>query len=79
MRDFKGNADKFPTGGSESFSGVSWPIFQGCSLSYRILHTLTVTATASLSAGLMDAAHSLVCQVGLEGEMTNTSLELGRM
>ncbi|KAG1362077.1 eukaryotic translation initiation factor 3 subunit B [Cocos nucifera] len=28
MRDFKGNADEFATGGSGGVSGVSWPIFR---------------------------------------------------
>ncbi|XP_008786288.2 eukaryotic translation initiation factor 3 subunit B-like [Phoenix dactylifera] len=28
MRDFKGNADEFTTGGSGGVSGVSWPIFR---------------------------------------------------
>lgn len=28
MRDFKGNADEFLTGGSGGVSGISWPIFR---------------------------------------------------
>lgn len=28
MRDFKGNADEFATGGSGGVSGVSWPVFR---------------------------------------------------
>ncbi|KAJ0973140.1 hypothetical protein J5N97_021099 [Dioscorea zingiberensis] len=28
MRDFKGNADEFTTGGSGGVSGVSWPVFR---------------------------------------------------
>jgi translation initiation factor 3 subunit B len=28
MRDFKGSADDFTTGGHSGVSGVSWPIFR---------------------------------------------------